>query len=114
MNVVVRGQSNEREDLSTVANLQIRTADGRAVPLRQIAKVSYGLADPMVWRRQRQAFITVQADVAPGNTAQGVVNNLAADVAAFSAQLPAGYQLEVGALLLNRKKAMRLCLPCCR
>lgn len=104
VNVVVRGQSNEREDLATVANLQIRTADGRAVPLRQIAKVSYGLADPMVWRRQRQAFITVQADVAPGMTAQGVVNSLAADVAAFSAQLPAGYQLEVGGAAAESEK----------
>ncbi len=96
VNVVVRGQRSEREDLATVANLQIRTADGRAVPLRQIATVSYGLADPMVWRRQRQAFITVQADVAPGMTAQAVVNSLQADVAQFAAQLPVGYQLEIG------------------
>ena len=104
VNVVVRGQRSEREDLATVANLQIRTADGRAVPLRQIATVSYGLADPMVWRRQRQAFITVQADIAPGMTAQAVVNSLQSDVAQFAAQLPAGYQLEIGGAAAESEK----------
>lgn len=104
VNVVVRGQRSEREDLATVANLQIRTADGRAVPLRQIATVSYGLADPMVWRRQRQAFITVQADIAPGMTAQAVVNSLQADVAQFTAKLPQGYQLEIGGAAAESEK----------
>ncbi len=104
VNVVVRGQSNERADLATITNLQIRTADGRAVPLSQIAKVSYTLSDPMIWRRQRQAFITVQADIAPDMTAQAVVASLAPAVSQFSAQLPAGYQLEVAGAAAEAEK----------
>ncbi len=94
VDVVVRGEQSERTDVATVANLQIRTPDGRNLPLRQIATISYGLDDPIVWRYQRQPFIYVQTDIAPGLTAKAVAQELAPAVAAFRAKLPAGYQLQ--------------------
>lgn len=99
VDVVVRGQSRERTDIATVANLQIKTPSGGAIPLRQIADIRYTLTDPIVWRYQRQPFIYVQTDIAPGLTALSVVNELNPAIADFRARLPAGYQLlERGAL----------------
>lgn len=60
VNVVLRASENTRRDIETVADLQLTTADGRVVPLKQIATIGYTLAEPIQWRRQREPFITVQ------------------------------------------------------
>ena len=46
------------------------------MPLEQIAKLSYGLEPPLIWRRQRLPTVTVQADTAPGVEAATVVEAL--------------------------------------
>ena len=77
VNVVLRASENTRRDIETVADLQLTTADGRVVPLKQIATIGYTLAEPIQWRRQREPFITVQMDIAPGLNASGVSKSLA-------------------------------------
>ena len=77
VNVVLRASENTRRDIETVADLQLTTADGRVVPLKQIATIGYTLAEPIQWRRQREPFITVQTDIAPGLNASGVSKSLA-------------------------------------
>lgn len=96
VDVIARAQFGERTDLATLANLQIRTPQGRTVPLSQIAELSYGVEDPIIWRRQRLALVTVQADVREGRQASSVVQALAPAVAQFSAGLPHGYSIETG------------------
>jgi multidrug efflux pump subunit AcrB len=96
IDVVVRAQIGERTDLATLANLQIRTAQGHSIPLTQIAKLSYGVEDPIVWRRQRLPLVTVQGDVREGLEAATVVQALAPTVAQFAADLPKGYKVETG------------------
>lgn len=77
VNVVLRASENTRRDIETVADLQLTTADGRVVPLKQIATIGYTLAEPIQWRRQREPFITVQTDIAPWLNASGVSKSLA-------------------------------------
>ena len=96
VDVVVRARAGERTDLATLANLQIRNGYGRAIPLGQIAQLSYGVEDPIIWRRQRLALVTVQADVGEGLQPATVVAALAPAVADFSARLPDGYRVETG------------------
>jgi multidrug efflux pump subunit AcrB len=78
---------------------------GRAVPLEQIAKLSYGLEPPLIWRRDRLPTVTVQAETAPGVEAATVVKALSDDVAAFKAQLPAGYDVVAGGTVEESAKA---------
>lgn len=75
--MVLRASENTRRDIETVADLQLTTADGRVVPLKQIATIGYTLAEPIQWRRQREPFITVQTDIAPWLNASGVSKSLA-------------------------------------
>ncbi|MFU5460609.1 efflux RND transporter permease subunit [Pseudomonas aeruginosa] len=96
VDVIVRAQAGERTNLATLANLQIRTAHGETIPLSQLAKLSYGVEDPIIWRRQRLPLITVQGDVGDGLEAATVVQALAPAVATFSEGLPKGYKVDTG------------------
>lgn len=96
VNVVLRASENTRRDIETVADLQLTTADGRVVPLKQIATIGYTLAEPIQWRRQREPFITVQTDIAPGLNASGVSKSLAPVVDELRKNLPPGYHITEG------------------
>lgn len=96
VNVVLRASENTRRDIETVADLQLTTADGRVVPLKQIATIGYTLAEPIQWRRQREPFITVQTDIAPWLNASGVSKSLAPVVDELRKNLPPGYHITEG------------------
>ncbi len=96
VNVIVRAQQADRVALDTLRTLQVPLPSGRTVALSQIATFEADQEQPIVWRRDRISTLSVQADVAPGALAEGVVADLADDVAAFAATLPAGYRVELG------------------
>lgn len=104
VDVVVRGTPQERRDVATIANLQIPIADGRSVPLGQIATVTYGVEEPIIWRRQREPFITVQMDMAPGVRAPALSEKLAPDIERYRASLPAGYHITEGGVAAESDK----------
>ena len=105
IDIVVRAIPDERAKLETLRSLMISTPNGRAVPLEQIATLSYGLEPPLIWRRQRTPTITVQADTAPGVEAATVVKSLATDIATFKSKLPAGYDVVTGGTVEESAKA---------
>lgn len=91
--IVVKGGIDEQHDIQAMADLQIANDQGKIVPLRQVANVDYAITDPIVWRRQLEPFITVQADTAAGVMAQQVSAALDASVEQFRKQLPSGYSV---------------------
>ena len=105
VDVVARAVREERAKLETLRSLRIATPGGRAVPLEQMAKLSYALEPPLIWRRQRLPTVTVQADTAPGVEAATVVKALGAELAAFKAKLPPGYDAVVGGTVEDSAKA---------
>jgi multidrug efflux pump subunit AcrB len=105
IDIVARAVPEERAKLETLRSLVIETPGGRAVPLEQMAKLSYGLEPPLIWRRQRLPTITVQADTAPGLEAATVVKSLGSKIAAFRATLPPGYDVVPGGTVEESAKA---------
>jgi multidrug efflux pump subunit AcrB len=105
IDVVVRAVPEERAKLDTLRSLMISTPGGRAVPLEQIATLSYALEPPLIWRRQRTPTVTVQADTAPGVEAATVVKSLASEIAGFKSKLPAGYDVVTGGTVEESAKA---------
>jgi multidrug efflux pump subunit AcrB len=105
IDIVARAVPEERAKLETLRSLMIPTTGGRSVPLAQVAKLSYGLEPPLVWRRQRLPTVTVQADVAPGLEAATVVKALAKPLAEFKAKLPPGYDVVAGGTVEDSAKA---------
>ena len=104
VDVVLRAEGAARNDPATVANLQIPVDGSRSVPLGQIARIGWSVEDPVIWRRAQQPIITVQADVAPGVEAATLSARLAPAVAAFAADLPAGYAVEEGGMVEEAAK----------
>src|SRR5205085_614724 len=75
------------------------------VPLEQVAKLSYALEPPLIWRRQRLPTVTVQADTAPGVEAPTVVRSLADQMQQFKAKLSPGYNVVIGGTVEDSAKA---------
>jgi multidrug efflux pump len=105
IDIVARAVPEERAKLETLRSLMIETPGGRAVPLEQVATLSYGLEPPLIWRRQRLPTITVQADTTPGVEAATVVKSLSFDIAAFRSKLPSGYDVVAGGTVEESAKA---------
>jgi multidrug efflux pump subunit AcrB len=105
IDIVARAIPDERAKLETLRSLMINAPGGRSVPLEQVAKLSYGIEPPLVWRRHRLPTITVQADTAPGLEAATVVKVLSSEIAAFKSQLPAGYDVVAGGTVEESAKA---------
>ncbi|HTY67720.1 MAG TPA: efflux RND transporter permease subunit [Alphaproteobacteria bacterium] len=105
VDVLVRASAEQRMSLSTIRTLQVPLSNGRTVPLSQIASVEYGQEYPIVWRRNRQPTVTVQADVAPGTQAATVVQALAPRMAELNASLPSGYHIDLGGTVEESAKA---------
>ena len=105
IDIVARAIPDERAKLETLRSLMINVSGGRSVPLEQVAKLSYGIEPPLVWRRHRLPTVTVQADTAPGLEAATVVKALSSDLAAFKSKLPAGYDVVAGGTVEESAKA---------
>jgi multidrug efflux pump subunit AcrB len=96
----VRGRAfdQDRRALSALRDLQIRLPTNNTTPLAAIANFSYGLEEPIIWRRDRLPTITVQSDIVPGILAATVNHQLDGAIEKIRSQLPAGYRLEVGGM----------------
>jgi multidrug efflux pump subunit AcrB len=96
IDVVLRGEEQEKVDLDNLVTLQIPLPNGRTVPLLQVASLEFGQELPLVRRRDRVPTLTVQSDVYPGLQPETAVRNLQSKIAALDATLPAGYKIHVG------------------
>jgi multidrug efflux pump len=92
--VVARAVASERKDLADLPQIDILSQAGRAIPLSQIATVSYGLEQPTFRRRDRMPALLVQADVANGVQAPDVTAAILPYLAPVKASLPDGYRIE--------------------
>ncbi|WP_448191616.1 efflux RND transporter permease subunit [Azospirillum sp. sgz301742] len=102
--VVLRTTPEERMDLSHLGELNIRTGNGNAVPLSQVATVKYELEEPVLWRRGRQTTMTIKGDVTGGVQAPVVSLQLDAELNALRATLPAGYAIAMGGAIEESAK----------
>jgi multidrug efflux pump len=94
--VSLRGPGDERARLSLLESLAVPTPSGQSVPLKQIATVSYGFEEGIIWRRNRLPTITVRGDIYGGTTPATVTAQIDPQLDTLRAQLPAGYLLQVG------------------
>ena len=96
IDVVARSAEDERMTLATLRNMQLLLPDDRIVPLIQIATIEYGLEQPLIWRRDRQPTLTIQADIVQGTQPETVAAQLDSKISDFRKKLPPGYRLEIG------------------
>ncbi|MBU6378274.1 MAG: efflux RND transporter permease subunit [Gammaproteobacteria bacterium] len=103
--ITVRAAPEERLDLARIGDLTILTRAGRAVPLTQVASISTGFEEPILWRRNRELVLTVRSDVAPGVQAPTVTNAILPRLAALKERIPPGYRIDTGGAIEESAKA---------
>ena len=96
VDVVARAVKSERADLGRIGDLTVLSRDGVPVPLSQIAKITYGHEEPILWRRNRDMSITARADVIDGVQPPDVTGEIWPKLADIRAKLAPGYRIEIG------------------
>jgi multidrug efflux pump len=104
IDVVVRSPAAERLDLGAIGDLAVPTAGGGAVPLKQVATVSYELEEPILWRRGQDTMLAVRADLKGDVQAPVVSQRLDAELADLRATLPDGYGIDMGGAIEESAK----------
>ena len=94
--IVLRGTEQERASLSMLPSLAIPTANGRSVPLSQVATLEYGFEEGVIWHRERLPTVTVRADIYGDQQPATIVQQVEPSLADIRASLPSGYLLQVG------------------
>jgi multidrug efflux pump len=103
--VDLRAPEADRVDPSQIERLAMPSPNGTAVPLAALGRFTYGLEYGVVWERDRQPAITVQADVRPGTQGIDVTTRIDQSLAALRQELPAGYHVQIGGAVEENAKA---------
>ncbi|MDX9686236.1 efflux RND transporter permease subunit [Halopseudomonas formosensis] len=94
--ILLRGTSEERDQLQHLPSLAIPTGDGRSVALEQVATLEYGFEEGIIWRRDRLPTVTVLADIPGAEQPATVVKQILPSLASIREQLPSGYRIDTG------------------
>ena len=96
IDIVLRGPSDEREQLELLGSLAVPTVNGGTVPVNQIATLEDGFEDGVIWHRNRLPTVTVRADILGDLTPPTVVAQILPTLEGIRAELPEGYRLDTG------------------
>jgi multidrug efflux pump len=105
VDVVVRATPQERKSIGQLADLQVATRSGVAVPLSQLAKVEPSFEEPVLWRRNRHMVLTVRSDLADGVQGPYATAQIRPSLQPIIDSLPAGYRIEEGGAIEESDKA---------
>ncbi|MBN3773643.1 MULTISPECIES: efflux RND transporter permease subunit [Burkholderia] len=104
--VDLRAPLADRVDPAKLAGLALPTPNG-PVPLGSLGRFKPTLEYGVVWERDRQPTITVQSDVRAGAQGIDVTHAVDAKLNALRAQLPVGYQINIGGSVEESAKAQK-------
>ncbi|SIS53591.1 efflux RND transporter permease subunit [Phaeovulum vinaykumarii] len=96
IDVIARGQSQDRSSIAALQSLQIPGPAGVAVPLLSFARIEWTLEPPVLHQRDRVPTITVRASVKGADQPATITAELAPEIARIAETLPAGYAITAG------------------
>jgi multidrug efflux pump len=103
--VDLRAPEQDRINPSNIERLAIPSASGVAIPLAAVGQFEYGLEYGVVWERDRQPTITVEADTQQGAQGIDVTGQVDRSLRGLRQQLPIGYRVEIGGSVEENAKA---------
>lgn len=106
IDVVLRGDAEERNRLDGLSTLPVTTAHGSTVPLGHVARIEPAMEEGTIWRRDRLPVITVRSEIRDGREAPTLGNEVWDQLTKFRAELPPGYRLELGGAASDQKDQM--------
>ncbi|SAI66189.1 AcrB/AcrD/AcrF family protein [Bordetella ansorpii] len=103
ISVDLRAAREDRVDPARLASLSVPTPNG-PVPLGSLGTVRNELEYAVVWERDRQPTITVQADVTGNAQGIDVTHAIDAKLGELRAELPVGYRIQIGGSVEESQK----------
>ena len=100
--IVVRYDEEHRTSLQDVENINLMSATGRTIKLKEVAKVVEEFAAPDIERENRQRLVKVQASLAPGVALSDVVAEVQQVIEEY--ETPEGIDLELGGTLEDQQE----------
>ena len=104
IDIVLRQPLEERNAITDIGNAYLPTASGKAIPLTQIAKVSFTWEPGVMWRENRDYAITVQSDIVEGLQGATVTNELLPKLKELEKRWPLGYSIQVAGAVEESSK----------
>jgi multidrug efflux pump subunit AcrB len=98
-----RGLASVKE-IEALQGLEIKTQDGRTIPVAQLGELQVDFEEPVVKRYNRELMLAVQSDVI-GAESPDVAAKVWEDLAELRSNLPPGYRLEQAGTVENSEKA---------
>lgn len=96
VDIMARADAASRQSVEALANLQLQSSGGEAIPLGSLATFSYDTEQPQISQRNRVPTITLKAGIVTSAQPATIVESLAESVATFDASLPTRYHVAVG------------------
>lgn len=103
--ILVRIDSQYRNDIAALAELRLRSVQGAWVRLQDVASIAIESGPPQIRRDDVQRRVVIQANV-DGRDMGSVVSDIR-DAIDTSVQLPAGYTVQIGGQFENQQRAMQ-------
>jgi multidrug efflux pump len=94
--ILLRGTTDERQQLGALASLAVPTENGTSVALSQVATLEYGFEEGVIWHRNRLPNVTIRADIYGKEQPATLVQQILPTLDEVRNELPDGYLLEVG------------------
>jgi multidrug efflux pump subunit AcrB len=111
--IILRHVEEERQNVGGLDVLQVQpTGSNYTVPLAQVTQgVLTQWEDPVVWRRDRQRTITVQANPILGITLPTLRASVLEEFNALERELPPGYSMEWGGEYADSRDSQQSLIP---
>ncbi|EQB02242.1 hypothetical protein L288_16915 [Sphingobium quisquiliarum P25] len=93
--ILLRGAQPDRTDPARLEDVAVTTAQGSA-PLGQLGRVSIAQEQPILWTRNGEPVMTVQADMAGNVQASQILARAKPRIDRIAQALPPGYRIEIG------------------
>lgn len=105
IDVIVRGDTNERNRFDHIEDINLFSRTGAVVPLSEVAIVESVFEDPVLWRWNRNMSITVRSDLEDGIQGPYATEEIWPSLYSVLEDLPAGYRIEKGGAIEESLKA---------
>ncbi|MEA3404679.1 MAG: efflux RND transporter permease subunit [Pseudomonadota bacterium] len=105
VNVVLRANEETRVKVGELSSVIIKTPQGHALPLEQLGQIEIGYEDPLLERRNRELYLSVNSEVVAGMQPPDATKLIQDQMQPLIDALPYGYRIDVGGSVEESSKA---------
>ncbi|MDX1353775.1 MAG: efflux RND transporter permease subunit, partial [Thiomicrorhabdus sp.] len=105
VNVVIRANESHKIDVSQLGSVLIKTPAGASLPVEQLGSVDVVYEDPLLERRNRELYLSVNSELIPGIQPPVATQIIQQQMQPLVDSLPLGYRIDVGGSVEESAKA---------